>query len=99
LKHHFKLLFPKAIYTLDVHHVVERLWALGRHYHKEGTEALENWVTELKRLVYGGKVRTLLKRLKELLHDESKHGPGTKGRRNALRSLLGYVEPRQKMMR
>src|SRR5450631_3773096 len=99
LKHHFKLLFPQAIYTLDVHHVVERLWALGRHYHKEGSEALEDWVTELKTLVYGGKVRTLLKRLKVLLHDEPKHGPGTKGRRKALRSLLGYVKPRQKMMR
>jgi hypothetical protein len=99
LKHHLELLFPKAIFTLDVHHVVERLWALGRHYHKEGSEALQDWVTELKALVYGGKVRTLLKRLKVLLHDEPKHGPGTKGRRKALRSLLGYVKPRQKMMR
>ena len=99
LKHNLKELFPQAIFTLDVCHVVERLWALGRHFHKEGSDELKAWVEEFQVLVYAGKTRTLLKRLKKLLEQEPMHGPGTKGRRKALTKLLGYLKPRRKMMR
>lgn len=99
LKHHLKRLFPKAIFTLDVCHVVERLWALGRHFHEEGSEELKAWVEELKVLVYAGKARALVKRLEKLLEQVPRHGPGTKGRRRALTKLIGYVTPRRKMMR
>jgi hypothetical protein len=99
LKDNLKPLFPKAIFTLDVCHVVEKLWALGQHFHKEGSAELKAWVEELKTLVYGGKVKTLVKRLRKLLRQTSQHGPGTKRRRQALASLLGYVEPRLQMMR
>lgn len=99
LKHNLKLQFPKAIFTLDVCHVVERLWALGRHFHKEGSEELKAWVEELKALVYAGKARKLVKRLEKLLEQVSLHGPGTKGRREALTTLIGYLKPRRKMMR
>ena len=67
LKHNLKKLFPQAIFTLDVCHVVEKLWALGRHFHKEGSEELKAWVEELKALVYAGKTKKLLKRLEKLL--------------------------------
>jgi hypothetical protein len=99
LKHNLKRLFPHAIFTLDVCHVVERLWALGRHFHKEGSEELKAWVEELKALVYAGKTKKLLKRLERLLEQLPMHGPGTKGRRQALTKLLGYLKPRRKMMR
>ena len=99
LKSNLEALFPKAIFTLDVFHVVEKLWTLGRHYHPEGSEALQAWVEELKALVYGGKVKKLLKRLKNWLRQEPKNGPGTKGRRQALAKLIGYLKPRLKMMR
>jgi hypothetical protein len=85
LKKNLKKLFPKAIFTLDVCHVVERLWVLGRHFHKEGSAELKAWVEELKALVYAGKVKTLLKRLEKLREQIPMHGPGTKGRREALR--------------
>jgi hypothetical protein len=99
LKSRLKKLFPKAIFTLDVCHVVERLWALGRHYHKEGSPELAAWVEELKELVYGGQTRTLLERLRYLRLLVPPRGPGTKGRRRALSRLIGYVRPRQRMMR
>ena len=99
LKHKLKPLFPKAIFTLDVQHVVEKLWALGHHFHKEGSDELKAWVEELKALVYRGKMKTLLKRLEKWLGQTSKHGPGTKGRRKGLASLMGYLQPRLKMMR
>jgi hypothetical protein len=99
LKHRLKPLFPKAIFTLDVQHVVEKLWALGHHFHKEGSEELKEWVEELKTLVYDGKTKTLLKRLQQWLKQTSNHGPGTKGRRKALTTLIGYLKPRVRMMR
>jgi hypothetical protein len=98
LKHNLKPLFPKAIFTLDVCHVVEKLWALGHHFHKEGSVELKTWVEELKALLYGGKARTLVKRLEKLLEQVPMHGPGTKGRRKALTKLIGYLHPRRKMM-
>ncbi len=99
LKHNLQPLFPKAIFTLDVCHVVEKLWALGHHFHREGTEALSEWVEELKALLYGGKTKALVKRLHRWLQQTPKQGPGNKGRRRALATLIGYLEPRLPMMR
>jgi hypothetical protein len=98
LKDQLEPLFPKAIFTLDVCHVVEKLWSLGRYFHKEGSDELKAWVEELKTFVYGGRLAELLERLRDWLGQVPLHGPGTKGRRQALTSLLGYLEPRLAMM-
>jgi hypothetical protein len=94
-----KPLFPKAILTLDVCHVVEKLWELGHRFHKEGSDELNVWVEELKELVYQGRAAKLVERLKTLLKQVPMHGPGTKGQRQALKKLIGYLEPRLEMMR
>lgn len=91
--------FPKAIFTLDVWHVVERLWFVGRQYHPEGSAALEIFVDELKALVYAGKPEALLARFKSLRDQVPLNGPGTKGRRAVLKSQIGYVSRRVDMMR
>jgi hypothetical protein len=91
--------FPHAIITLDVCHVVEKLWELGRRFHKEGSAELTAWVEELKALVYHGRAATLVRQLQRLLKQVPMHGPGTKGRRQALKKLIGYLKPRLKMMR
>ena len=99
LKEKLEPLFPNAIITLDVCHVVEKLWELGHRFHKEGSEELKAWVEELKELVYQGRAATLVKRLQTLLKQVPMHGPGTKGRRQAVNKLIGYLKPRLKMMR
>jgi len=99
LKSDLEALFPKAIFTLDIWHVVERLWSLGRHYHPEGSEELREWVDDLKALVYAGEGKELVEILRGLLRDEPRHGPGTKGRRGALAEQIGYLEKRLDMMR
>jgi len=99
LKHQLAPLFPKAIFTVDVCHVVERLWALGHHFHPEGSEALTAWVEELKTLVYAGRAKELVDRLEKMKRETSHHGPGTKGRRKALEKQIGYLQPRLDMMR
>lgn len=98
LKDYLEPLFPTAIFTLDVCHVVERLWKVGRHFHAEGSAALTAWVDELKALVYGGRVDELLERLRAWWRASAKHGPGTKGRRAALAEQIGYIERRRSMM-
>ena len=99
LRSYLQPLFPKAIFTLDVCHVVERLWKLGHHFHAEGSEELKAWVEELKTLVYAGQAKELVERLEKKLRETPKHGPGTKDRRQALASLIGYLQPRLEMMR
>jgi hypothetical protein len=98
LKWQFWLQFRNAIFTLDVCHVVERLWAVGRYFHKEGSVELKAWVERLKVLVYRGQAAALVKRLEQLLDRTSKQGPGNKGRREALRVAIGFFKPRRKMM-
>lgn len=99
LKHQLEPLFPQALFTLDVCHVLEKLWALGHHFHAEGSEELKAWVEDLKTLVYAGQAKELVERLEKLLRVTPKNGPGTKGRRQALASLIGYLQPRLEMMR
>ncbi len=99
LKDYLQALFPKAIFTLDVCHVVEKLWALGHHFYQQGSAALKEWVEDLKALLYAGEVKELVEILRTLLRQVNKHGPGTKGRRRALETLIGYLEPRLPMMR
>ena len=99
LKDNLEPLFPEAIFTLDVCHVVEKLWALGHHFHAEGSAELKAWVEDLKTLVYRGQATELIERLETMLRETSKHGPGTKGRRTALARLIGYLQPRVEMMR
>jgi hypothetical protein len=36
----------RALIVLDFIHVAERVWKAGRDFHREGSEALEAWVTE-----------------------------------------------------
>lgn len=98
-KSELQALFPQAIFTLDVMHVVERLWSLGRHYHPEGSEALKAWVEELKELLYAGEAKTLVAILRSRLRDVPQQGPGTKGRRQALEEQIGYLEKRLDMLR
>jgi hypothetical protein len=99
LKDNLGPLFPRAIFTVDVCHVVEKLWDLGHRFHKEGSEELKAQVGEWKELVYAGRAGELVTRLKKLLQEVPSHGPGTKGKRKALASVIGYLGPRLALMR
>ena len=85
-------LFPKAILTLDIRHVEERLWLAGRAFHPEGSPELTAWVEKLRGLLYdqGGKV--LVARLKELRQQIACRGPGTKKKRQPAAGSGGHVD-------
>ena len=99
LRQNLEPLFPRAVVTLDVCHVVEKLWTLGHRFHPEGSRALTVWVEELKALVYNGQAAALVERLRDQLQQVPAHGPGTKSRRQGLTTLIGYLAPRLEMMR
>jgi hypothetical protein len=99
LKHQMQSLFPNAIFTLDVYHVVERLWSLAHHFHKEGSTELQAWVDELKELLYAGRADEIVQRLQGHLQRVARHGPGTKARRKALEKEIAYLSKRLDMMR
>ena len=99
LKQNLERLFPNAILTLDSCHAVEKLWDLGHHFHAEGSEALKVWVEDLKTLLYAGRAEELIERLRAYARQVPLHGPGTKSRREALRTTINYLARRVSMMR
>jgi hypothetical protein len=99
LKNNLAEAFPKAILTVDVCHVVEKLWELGHRFHREGSEDLKAQVEEWKELVYAGRAAELLVRLRRMLDGIPRNGPGTLAKRKGLEKVIGYVEPRVSMMK
>jgi hypothetical protein len=92
-------LFPKAILTLDIRHVEEKLWTAGGAFHREGSPELAAWVEELRSLLYRRGGKAVVTRLRALRRTIACRGPGTKRKRAVLDHLLGYLSPRTKMMR
>ncbi|HEY2837927.1 MAG TPA: hypothetical protein VGJ26_02175 [Pirellulales bacterium] len=90
--------FPNAIVTVDVCHVVEKLWELGHRFHKEGSAELKAQVEEWKDLVYASRAAELVAQLRRLLDAVPQNGPGTLAKRKGLEKVIGYVEPRLSMM-
>jgi len=98
LEQRLRRLFRGATLTLDVRHAQEKLWEVGRLFHREGGEELACWVAGLEELLYKGHVRALLQRLEQEMRSISPRGPGTKEKRGALRKVIGYLEARVKLM-
>jgi hypothetical protein len=90
--------FRGAILTLDIRHAQEKLWEVGRLFHREGGAELTRWVEELVELLYNGHVRALLLRLEEAMRGISSRGPGTKEKRKVLKRVIAYLEARVKLM-
>lgn len=87
--------FPDAIHTIDVIHVVERLWTAGEAVYKEGSVELREWVEARKAELYEGRIDPLLAEMKRQLALRPKTGPGNKGRRERLAEVIGYIDRRK----
>jgi len=92
-------LFPTAIHTVDVMHVVEKLWSAGESIFPEGSDELRDWVDKQKERLYGGNANAIVRELRRRLDATPKTGPGNKGKRQRLRAVLGYLEKRLDKMR
>jgi hypothetical protein len=87
-------LFPKATFSLDIYHVEEKIWDIGRAFYKESSNELEDWVEEKRALLYNGDVSGLLFQLKEMMEKLSKRAKRDKKKREILKSVINYMEPR-----
>jgi hypothetical protein len=90
--------FPDAIHTIDIMHVIEKLWSAGAAIHKEGSKKLRRWVELQKKRLYGGKVALIVEELRHQLDRTPRTGPGNKSKRERLEKTLGYIEKRQAQM-
>ena len=98
LKDGLSKLFPEATFVLDIRHLEEKLWKVGRTFYQEGSDELEEWVEENRSLLYEGRASELLSLLKELMSNLSKRAKRDKAKREELTTLTNYMASRLDMM-
>lgn len=87
-------LFPNAIHTIDVFHVMEYLWEAGRCLFKEGSDELTAWVEAQKETLYDGRAEDIIVEINRILASLPKTGPGMKNRRERLEKVRNYLDKR-----
>lgn len=98
LKYYCMDYFPNAIRTIDIMHVIEKLWEVGKCFYREGTDPLREWVEQHKEYLYKGNVEEIISELQHRLDATPKNGPGNKWRRKCTKRTLNYLEKRVDMM-
>jgi hypothetical protein len=86
--------FPEAMHTMDVIHVIEKLWTAGECFLKEGSDSLREWIDAQKDRLYGGKTDAIIAELCQRLYAIARTGPGTKGKRDRLLGVIRYLDKR-----
>jgi len=86
--------FPDAMHTIDVMHVIEKLWRAGECFFAEGEKPLRDWISEQKDLLYAGEIETILTGLRRRFDAIAPTGPGNKGKRERLHGVIRYLEKR-----
>jgi len=99
LREQLSRLFPKATFSLDIRHLEEKVWKVGRTFEKEGSDELDQWVESKRTLLYEGRAKELLEQLKELRKSLSRRAKRDDAKRNALMALINYMEKRLDMMK
>lgn len=90
--------FPKATPCVDWYHVAEKLWEAGGCLHREGSQALREWVEEQLAKLRKGQISRLLEDLAATYNAIPKTGPGNKGRRQRLFGILDYLAKHDQRM-
>ncbi|CAN5547451.1 hypothetical protein BH11MYX1_BH11MYX1_42360 [soil metagenome] len=90
--------FPEAMHTIDVMHVIEKLWTAGECFHPEGTKLLKEWIDEQKAHLYAGEIDAIINGLCQRRHRIAATGPGNKGKRERLLGIIRYLEKRVSKM-
>jgi hypothetical protein len=90
--------FPGALHTVDVAHVVEKLWDAGSSIHREGSHEHHAWVEAQKTKLYAGQARRIVAELDRRLALIPVTGPGNKFRRQKLTDVRNYISKRVRSM-
>lgn len=87
--------YPNRVVTVDVMHVMEKLWEAGRALHEEGSPELAAWVHIQETHLYSDEVDEVLTDLQSILDSTPKTGPGNKGKRERLSKAIRYLDERR----
>lgn len=98
LRHYVAELFPGVRHTLDLLHVVERIWTAGECLYDEGTAELRDWAVAQREQLLLGNTDEVLAEMERRLAAIPKTGPGNKGKRQRLAEALGYLRKRAHQM-
>jgi hypothetical protein len=88
-------LFPDALHTIDVIHVIEKLWDAGSSIHREGSDECHAWVERQKDALYAGKSVEIIVEFDRQLARIPRTGPGNKFRREKLSEIRAYIAKRE----
>jgi hypothetical protein len=92
------MLFPQATFALDIRHVEERLWKVGRVLHGPDLNAVANWVEDQRELLYTGRAAQLVTGCKTFKLTLSARAKRDAAKRASLSDLIGYLHKRLSMM-
>jgi hypothetical protein len=92
------VLFPQATFALDIRHVEERLWKVGRVLYGPDPDAVAHWVEEQRELLYTGLAAQLVTGCKTFKLTLSARAKRDAAKRESLSDLIGYLEKRLAMM-
>ncbi len=91
-------LFPQATFALDIRHVEERLWKVGRALYSPDHALVEQWVEDQRERLYSGRALELVTGLKAVKLTLSARAKRDADKRDALSALIGYLDKRLSMM-
>ena len=94
-----KEFLPHALHSIDVMHVIEKLWSAGEALYREGSRECTEWAEDRKDELYAGKADAIVALLKRRLDQTPRTGPGNKGKRQRLHDVMRYIEKRLDRLR
>jgi len=86
--------FPNRVVTVDVMHVLEKLWDAGTARYDEGSAALAEWVHTQEDRLYADDADVVVTELRAWLAHTPQTGPGNKGKRKRLSTAIRYLANR-----
>jgi hypothetical protein len=90
--------FPGAIHTIDVMHVIEKLWSAASALFREGSAELTGWAELQRERLYDARIHLIIDDLRQALKVTPTTGPGNKGKRARLADVQLYLENRLEHM-
>lgn len=85
---------PHAEHTIDVYHVIEKLWNAAGALFAEGSHEAKAWVDKQKKRLFDDDAKGVLKELDRRIARVAKTGPGTKSKRQRLQASRNYIAKR-----
>lgn len=88
-------LFPSAIHTVDIVHVIEKLWEAGHSLFPRDRGQRDAWVDAQKNALYENRTADVVAELRWQRGGVGKSGPGTAHKRKVLDDVANYIDKRE----